>query len=325
MEKETFIKNQEIRTVKIEELLSKYPPEYICENKEYCYKKALSVFKNQEGEIKFSRYFCKDIGGKEILELSDVEIISTSSYFDYQSDYSENTYYMNFADKLLFGYYDASNFAQDEIQTLEMPLLAACSNYIDENKTETLRAYTVEKNQPTPFIFYNVPYWLHIEISPDRNSPKNIYGRNFRNASKELLDELIKPVEKDISLNIIAARAPAGGNGEYKKSEIEYFLKCSVLAFEAAVRNAANSSKVTIHSGNFGTGAFGNSIEMSYLIQLIAAGLAGVKTLYIHAADEEVLEKIKNMISDLPQELSFEEIVDFLEGLKLTWQTSDFN
>ncbi len=309
-------------------LIKEFPPQYISENKKWCFERALaqkaSVL-SQESQIKISRW-CKDDDFDDSL-LFDLElpnVITNDRYFKY--DNYESDFFMNFADRLLFGFYDADNFAQDEIQTLEMPLLASCMHYLDEKNLPSLKPVTKENKKPTPYIFENVPYWLRINLS---YNGQNLYGRNFRNASKGLLEKAVQVVQEEKLVNILAARAPACGSGQYTKAQLTEFLESAYCAFRGAVLcNAAgsddNESKpVKIHTGNWGCGAFGNKLTVSYLVQLLAGAFSKTGTLIFHAPDKPTLQKAIDLISTLPSKLTFSQAVDFLFDQGLYWNESD--
>ena len=314
--------------VDVQTLIKEFPPQYISENKKWCFERALAQKAgalSSESQIKISRC-CKDDDFDDSLPsaLELPQIITDDRYFKYED--CEEDFFMNFADRLLFGFYDADNFAQDEIQTLEMPLLASCMLYLDEKNLPLLKPVTKENKKPTPYIFEGVPYWLRINLS---YNGQNLYGRNFRNASKDLLEKAVQVVQEEKLVNIIAARAPACGSGQYTKAQLAEFLESAYCAFRGAVLcNAADSDgseskPVRIHTGNWGCGAFGNNLTVSYLVQLIAGSFAKTGTLIFHAPDKPTLQKAIDLISTLPSKLTFSQAVDFLFEQKLCWNESD--
>lgn len=79
---------------------------------------------------------------------------------------SNKVCWVKFADKNLFVYYGSDFFAQDEIQTLEHPLLGSVVEYLDNNEIPNLISKTEGKNRVTPFFVENVPYWISVNVNP---------------------------------------------------------------------------------------------------------------------------------------------------------------
>jgi hypothetical protein len=56
-------------------------------------------------------------------------------------------------------------------------------------------------------------------------------------------------------------------------------------ALQDNTRNTRVTGKNIVHSGGFGTGAFGNNAVLMYLVQLLAATFVGVDVLEMHTFD----------------------------------------
>ncbi|MBQ3825113.1 MAG: hypothetical protein II811_03140, partial [Spirochaetaceae bacterium] len=147
-------------TLDIQDLIKNYPPEYSCKNKKIKYEEALAIHKKQTGKIGVSRWRFAE--SQSPLTKNDVSVKFCDEYFSYDDADTADTkvYYFNYADPNLFGYYDSDLFAQDEIQTLEHPLLGSVMEYIDKNETSVLKSLTEENGEPTPYIVEGAPYWL---------------------------------------------------------------------------------------------------------------------------------------------------------------------
>ena len=313
-------------TLDIQDLIKNYPPEYSCENKKTKYEEALALHKNQTGRIGVSRW--KFVGGHRPLSKNEIKIQLCDDYFCYYDEDTADTkvYYLNYADPNLFGYYDGSLFAQDEIQTLEHPLLGSVMEYIDKNETSVLRSLTEENGEPTPYIVEGAPYWLKVTTNPTLPTGEvlNIYGRNFYQATREVLDIAVKPIRVERKNNIIAMAAPALGDGEYKRCEIEQILKTVIVSFSAAITLACGK-KCVIHTGNWGAGAFGNNRELIYLAQLVGASVAGGAELVFHAIDEGDFAVAKKKFDDWNGSADFSECVDFFVKEHYHWGNGDGN
>ena len=212
----------------IQDLIKNYPPEYKNPSKKLKYEEALERFRNQQGSVKVSRW---KYGGSDVghLKKAPLKIDFRDEYFCYDDgdSESEHIFYLNYADPLLFGFYDGDLFAQDELQTLEHPLLGSVMEYIDKNESDSLKSRTEEHGEPTPYIVEGVPYWLKVVTAPVLPDGKvyNFYGRNFSRASKEILDLAVTPLSTEKRNNIIAMAAPSTGSGEYKRKELEQLMK----------------------------------------------------------------------------------------------------
>ena len=310
----------------IQNLIKNYPPEYSCKNKKIKYEEALKIHKNQTGSIDVSRWKYAD--DKQELVKNPVKVTFCKDYFSYVDVDRSDTrvYYLNYADPNLFGYYDSDLFAQDEIQTLEHPLLGSVMEYIDKNETAELKSLTEEKGEPTPFIVEGAPYWLRVVTNPRLPTGEvlNLYGRNFWVAPREILDIAVNPVVDERKNNIIAMAAPALGEGEYERRDIEQILKTVIVSFSAAV-SLSGGKKCVIHTGNWGAGAFGNNRELIYLAQLVGASVAGGVELIFHAIDDGDFAAAQKKFDGWKGSADFAECVDFLMNQHYHWSSGDGN
>lgn len=329
-------------SVKCEELMRDFPPKYDNPRKKAFYEKAAFCHRNQKGIIKISRVeFSYEKAGEILMKKNDFDLKWTPKFYDYQNDgKTENDYvwYVNFADPVLFGYYDGDLFVQDEIQTLEMPLLASSMHYLDSLNDENFKTLTVEtvldietltkKKKPKPYLLENVPHWISVNTMPKLKdgSTVSIYGRNFRTASDEAIENGLNVVQEEIRRNIIAIAAPVGRDS-YKKNEIFQILETLISSFSAAVKQTKEKrvERCVIHSGNWGCGAFGGNLELAYLCQLFAASVCGVDELHLHGCNESVLQKAKEKYKEIKDEIRVHEVVDFLMKQNYQWNESDGN
>ena len=154
------------------ELLRKNPPEYCNDFKREIYEEAYEEFADRQSEvvIKFSRNACAELANiairPEAAKLPEIFAVPYFFRYDDPASESEKCWYLNYADPQLFFAYDSDLFAQDEIQTLEHPLLASLMLRLDEAGDPGLRTVTVEKRRPTPWIFENVPRWIKVDTAP---------------------------------------------------------------------------------------------------------------------------------------------------------------
>ena len=297
----------------IQSLIKTYPPLYRNEHKKRLYQKALELFNKQQGSVGVSRWRFDKAGADEgaLCEKRPVKVEARDDYFCYDESDSggERVFYLNYADPNLFGYYDTDMFAQDEIQTLEHPLLGAVSECIEAAGIEGMRGLTVEKKEPTPFVVLGVPRWMLSE------------------SETEVVDAGIKPLGQDRRNNILAVAAPECGHGEYTKEQIVFIMKTLLAGFGAAARISEQDGKKScaIHTGRWGCGAFGNSEELMLLAQIVAASMTGVVRLLFHAVSADALAAAQEKFSALPERLSLGGAVDFLLEQRYRWGKTDGN
>lgn len=314
-------------SLKVADLIKNYPPKYDCQRKAQLYNKALRYHKSQRGIIKVSRWtYNKDRKAPITFEKNPVEISIDNNFFRYDDSYeNQKTWWLNYADENLFGYYSSDLFAQDEIQTLEHPLLGSIVEYLDENDLQDLKTKTEEKDFVSPYLIENAPYWIKIDTSPilKDGTVGNLYSWNFVDASEEEVNAGISIIQKEIKNNIIAMAAPSRGKGEYTKEQLTRSLETVIVAFGAAkkISNTNKFEKCIIHTGNWGCGAFGNSKELMYLVQILGASVVGVDKLVFHSVDEEIFNLAKNKFNNC----DVNDIIGYLQNQHYQWRESDNN
>lgn len=317
----------------IQSLIKSYPPLYRNEHKKRLYLKALELFNKQQESVGVSRWRFDKSGADEgaLCEKRPVKIETRDDYFCYDESDSdgERVFYLNYADPNLFGYYDTDMFAQDEIQTLEHPLLGAVSECIEAVGIAGMRGLTVEKKEPTPFVVLGAPQWLSVDTNPvmPDGSRRRLYGWMLSESETQVVDAGIKPLGQDRRNNILAVAAPECGRGEYTKEQIVFIMKTLLAGFGAAARISEQGGKKScaIHTGRWGCGAFGNSEELMLLAQIVAASMTGVSRLLFHAVSADALAAAQEKFSALPERLSLGGAVDFLLEQRYRWGKTDGN
>ena len=342
------------KSVKVQELIKNFPPEYQNASKRKYYEKAAYIHRHQKGIIKISRWQFADERKSPLELIQQATVIENDpKFFDYSDNDTEDSrvFYLNFADPLLFGYYDTNLFAQDEIQTFEHPLLASVSEYLEAKKISGLEPLTEVKEHtndekhrilhiPTPYIIENVPYWIQVNTNPVLKNGKtaNIYGRNFSIASKyaesetesedkliarEIFSRAFTLIEREEKHNILAMTAPNSGYGNdlYTEQELILLLTCLLVGFGGAAKCTSESKKkeCVIHTGNWGCGAFGNDKELVYLMQMFCASVTGISKIVFHGlsiTDKAILENARKKLAEVKDG---DRIIDFLLAQEYRW------
>lgn len=321
-------------TLKVQELIKKYPPVFESPRKKSYYEKAAYIHRKQKGIVKISRWrFADERKTKIDLTSQPLEIEEKKTFFDYADEDTETkrVWYLNFADPLLFGYYNGDLFAQDEIQTFEHPLLGAVVEYLNKKKIPGMEDLTLVKRKPTPYLIEKIPYWIRVNTSPVLKDGKiaNIYGHNFQYASKEVLEAGIRLIEKEETNNILAIAAPSSGHGNdlYTQYEIQLILKTLLVGFSACARrtSASKRNECVIHTGNWGCGAFGNDKELIYFCQILCASVCGVSKLVFHGLSDEDSKILETAKKKLAEKSDSQNLTDFLMAQNYRWHFGDGN
>ena len=311
--------------VSCQELIKGYLPEYRLECKQKAFERAMQVHGQDNGDIEVSHVMCDKSISDEVLTQKSFRLNMDREFYDYRKARSgEDTWFVNFADPQLFVAAEGALFAQDEIQTLEMPLLAALRRYIDSNHIGGFAPYTAYSGNPTPYLFKNVPYWITVDTRPLlRNGTRgNIYGSNLVTASEEEIEAGIRTVDGEYRVNVLAIAAPGFGSGKYSKDDISLVLRTLLGAFSAV--RAQSTGKIVIHSGNWGCGAFGGNPELMYLAQMYAASVCGIDELVLHDFKPEVEDSIQEL-KKMRDGMKLSDVVENLYSKGFEWKESDGN
>ena len=171
-------------------------------------------------------------------------------------------WHVNFADRLLFGYYGGPLFAQDEMQVAEHPILGAVKEAMCSLEIEDSRFAPYTRNvdsSPTPILIRGVERRVKISVNPSVERPFTLYGYNFRRVSEIVIRNASKALNPPSISNIIAMEAPKHGKGSYSLKIITEIFNTAYTAFLAAriesYHQIGDVPHVIIHTGNWGTGA----------------------------------------------------------------------
>lgn len=257
---------------------------------------------------------------------------SRPTIFDYEPvDPQALEWHVNFADPLLFYAYGSGLFAQDEMQSAEHPALGSL---VEALHVGPHRAVTEDDSGPTPVLVTGVERRCHVAV--DRNEaegrPRGLYGNEFSAASAETVRRATTRIEPPTISNLIALAAPSYGVGAYTREQIDRILVTAYTGFAAAVAESGAicpDAPVVIHTGYWGAGVFGGNRVLMSLLQVLAAGIAGVTRLVFHAAGpdgaaplEEALDVIREKLTGADT-LGAQELLDRVTELGFTWGMSD--
>ena len=314
-------------------LLKNYPPRYRNAFKKKIYAKAAGKFVSSLDPEEYTVIWRTAYLEQEKFFYHPVTVEKLGWYYRYDDccGKDQSVWYVNFADPNLFYAYDSGLFAQDEIQTLEHPLLGSIAEYLDSMAKEGRRdclPLTVENHEPTPILLSNIPYWIKVDTMPreENGQTVSIYGNRFSSAPEDLLDRAVTLHENgSCRSNIIAMAALPGGRGDYRLDQIIYSLKTVISAFQAA--RTVTGKATAVHTGRWGAGAFGGSEEFALLVQILGAGIAGIERIIFHAVSEDKLAAAEKTAAEAKARNldALDALADFIQEKRSRWGFSDGN
>ncbi len=317
------------------DLAAAHPPQLRHPNKQVVFDVACPPGSRHDGSIGYSRWPARSLplavhGAGAAARLDEREGI-----FDYERvlpDEDGTEWHVNFADSHLFAYYGGQHFAQDEMQAAEHPALGSVREALVAGG---LPALTIEGRRPTPVLITGVERRCIVDTSPRPGEVYGIYGKGFRLAGPEVVQQATTRIEPPTITNILAIAALAHGHGPYSMQEIEFTLQTAYTGFRAAVRESATlagrEAPVVVHTGYWGGGAFGGNRVLMSLLQVLAAELAGIDRLVFHTGHHFGSDPLDRALRLLRTDLGVEgavptaEIVVRIANFGFQWGNSDGN
>lgn len=245
-------------------------------------------------------------------------------------------WYVNFADRSLFVAYGGPLLAQDEMQAAEHPALGSLREALKASDDPRLAPYTRDDGGPTPVLIRGVERRCSIDTEPDLLAGRiqGLYGNNFARARADAVRSAVTVLRPPTLTNLLAMEAPPGGTGRYALREIEDVLATAYTGFRAAVIESAQeleSPAVSVHTGHWGTGAYGGNKVLMALLQRIAARLAGLDRLVFHTFDAEgtraweQARELEQKLAPAGASVDITSLIGAIEARGFTWGVSDGN
>ncbi|MBN2839897.1 MAG: hypothetical protein JXP37_02935 [Coriobacteriia bacterium] len=239
-------------------------------------------------------------------------------------------WHVNFADPMLFFAYGSGLFAQDEMQCAEHPALGSL---VEALRADGHRSVTETADGPTPVLITGAERRCRVatNMNAAEGRPRGLYGNEFAVASAEAVARATARIDPPTITNLIAMAAPTYRNGRYQREMIERILVTAYTGFAAAVAESARlapGAPVVVHSGYWGCGAFGGNRTLMSMLQLIAAGMAGVARLVFHTATAEgtSLADAEQIIREqlcAGGEVPTAELIDRIDTMAFEWGRSE--
>lgn len=313
------------------DLMKNFPPRWSGRNKLAVFKIASSMDYPFEGTIGYARWPKRDLPAT-VKGTSAFE--ARPDFFDYVPTKMQPAFewHMNFADSELFVAYESSLLAQDELQVAGHPILGSLR---DAFYSKEIAPLTVAiDGSPTPVTITGVQRRCFIDTSPNpgEGRPYGLYGNEFEGAYEDDVIAATQAVMPPTISNILAMAAIPCNEGRYTIEEISLTLITAFSGYAAArdeARQMAGAdTKVIIHTGFWGCGAYGGNHTLMTMLQALAADLAGVDLVF-HAGSDYGVQvangaygtylRIKATISGT------DNLVQSIHDLNFEWNESDGN
>jgi len=334
-------------------LVASYPPNMKHPNKLKLYSLSCPNGTVHRGQLAVSRWRLMTL--PERFSESKIKFVMKESSYGYEPQESGFVeWYVNFADRQLFGFYGSPLFAQDEVQANEHPALCSLREALLKSGVPGLEPLTTERktNIPSPILIMGAERRIRVATDPDAKAgrPDGLYGNAFSWAEEDAIEKAVTKINPPTITNLMAMEAPKYGRGAYSMQEIKFTIGTAYTAFRAAKHESITTGRtiqkdgktsiprVRIHTGNWGTGAYGGNKVMMALLQLAAARLAlgdGDELVFhtfksefsaaYHEA-ESVLQTLlvpDNSSSKTAGAVSCNAFLTLVEGLHLQWGSTD--
>jgi hypothetical protein len=315
-------------------LVADHPPVIHDPNKRAVFEAACPDGCVYPGELGYSRWPAFSLPERvdPAAGLDGIEAVPTVYTYEPAADMSDAVeWHVNFADPFLFFAYGTGLFAQDEMMCAEHPILGSLVEALRERGHAPV---TEEGGAPTPVLVTGAERRCHVITAADEAAgrPRGLYGNEFSAADEAVVRAATTRIDPPTITNIIAMAAPSYRSGRYARATIEHVLVTAYTGFAAAVAESAQlapGAPVIVHTGYWGCGAFGGDRVLMSLVQVLAAGMAGVDRLAFHTVSEagaapfeEALRIVRDELAPAGQ-IAAAEIVDRIDAMAFDWGTSD--
>jgi hypothetical protein len=317
------------------ELVASWPPRFAHPHKQVVYALACPASAPPRGAVTYARFRAMPL--PEAAPPSAPAVTHRDDAFSYETPPpGVVAWHLNFADPHLFFAYGSGLLAQDELQALEHPALGSLLEWLSASKDPRDRPVTEEDGSPTPVLVRGVERRCSLAIEPDplEGRPMGLYGNRFARAKEDAVRRALTVLGPPTISNILAIAAPPGGRGPYEIDEIRGILVTATTGYRAAAAEsilALPGARVEIHTGHWGTGAFGGDKVLMTMLQIFSARLAGIDHLVYHTLDpegqssfEEGRARIETLApAGAPHRV--EDVIRAIHAMGFVWGTSDGN
>ncbi len=314
----------ESREFDTQRLFAEHPPVWEHPNKVAVYEVLCPAGAIHSGRLRYSRWPALPLPERIDVAGSLARVQARPGFYDYarvSTTANAVEWHVNFADPHLFVAYGSRLFAQDEMQVAEHPALGSLKEALVDAGPVPL---TVERGLPTPVLVTGVERRGRIDTT-------GLYGNAFARAFVNTVRQATTRLDRPTVTNVIAIAAPTG-DGRYTNDQIEYILKAAASGFRAAVIQSStqlgSTPPVVVHSGFWGCGAFGGNRVLMLMLQIAAAGAAGLNQLVLHTGEggEEAFNEACRALAKVGTgSCSPSDLIARVTGLGFQWGVTDGN
>lgn len=321
-------------TFAIDEICTEHPPRWVHRNKKALSEHLCPQGTRHTGELTVSRWAVQPLPLTARTAQATTQIELRPDVFTYDPPAADAIeWHLNFAHSSLFIAYGGPLFAQDEMQVAEHPVLACVRERLTARPIPGLAPLTREHDVATPVLIRGVPRRGAVATAPnaDEGRPHGLYGNHFARAPVDAIKRAARRIDPPTTSNILAIEAPTGGYGRYTLEQIFDPLTTAYTGFIAARResfHAAGPDAATIvHTGHWGTGAYGGDRVLMAMLQILAARAAGLDRLVFHTFDDSGARPCHDALArlDAMGDTTLIDALTRIDALAFHWGTSDGN
>lgn len=323
-------------TVTADALVAKYPPRLTHRNKRAVYDKACPPAALHRGAITVSRWSEEAVPLAAAWATAPTIVELREDVFTYDPPRAGAVeWHLNFAHTILFVACGGPLLAQDEMQVAEHPALASVREWLATEALPGLRPVTRDGGLATPVLIRGVERRCAVatDEDPDQDRPIGLYGNAFGRARVEAVQRATRVLDPPSVTNLLAMEAPPGGTGRYTAEQIRGVMATAYTGFRAArwesALAAGPDAEVVLHTGHWGTGAYGGNRVLMAMLQVVAAKAAGLGRMVLHTYDRAgaapCREALARLESVAGRASTVGEALTAIEAEGFAWGLSDGN
>lgn len=319
-------------TLEAAALVAKHPPRLKHANKRAVYEKACPPGARHGGAITVSRWPQRALPADARWAVAHTSVELREDVFPYDPPRAGAVeWHLNFAHTVLFVAYGGPLFAQDEMQVAEHPALASVREWLTSEALPGLRPVTRENGEATPVLIRGVERRCAVatDADLDQDRPAGLYGNAFGRARVEAVRRATRVIDPPTITNLLAMEAPPGASGRYTEGQIRDVAATAYSGFRAARAESGAGAEVVVHTGHWGTGAYGGHRVLMAMLQVMAARAAGLDRMVFHTYDRAGAAPVREAITrvdDLARAaVTLDEALRRVEAEGFAWGVSDGN
>lgn len=318
----------------IDELFVAHPPRWQHRNKKALFEHLCPPGTRHDGELTVSRWAPRSLPlAGRAPDRTAIELRPDVFTYDPPAAGAVE-WHLNFAHSSLFIAYGGPLFAQDELQVAEHPALACVRERLAARPEPGLAPRTREDDQATPVLIRGAPRRgaVATDVNFDEDRPLGLYGNAFARAPVAAVLRAARRIDPPTTSNILAIEAPPGGVGRYSLAQLFDVVTTAYSGFAAArdesfAATGAPAPAICVHTGHWGTGAYGGDRVLMAMLQFLAARAAELDRLVFHTVDRAGAEPCREALArlDALAGATLQETLLAIDAMGFRWGVSDGN